>query len=682
MLLFYSYFNLFTCIYSFLLVLLTIQFSSYPKIKWHFVLFLTGVALWSFGIFNHSLSQNINQAIFWDRFLHVFAILTPLFFLNFIAKFTNNSFIIKFFAFNYLLAFIQIYFLINTSLFIKTERAISVFQYFPLAGSLYTTYLIYYILCLFLSYLLLLDKYKTGDITDKKRIKSIFFATIIGWIGATTTVLPVYSINIFPYGNFVTFIYCGILFYAILKHELMDIRLAITKTFSYIISLSLLCISFIFPLLFINNKLFLFATVLVLSVFWAFNFLPFSNLLITTTKRKFIKGYYEPSKVLLTISDMLVSKTNREEILQNVLTILDDALELEQSTFIIAVRDKEDKLQGYKILDNEDIELAEISNNNPLIKYFKNNQSIHRSEDLEDELRTILAELNYTKNSLVFPLHSPELLEGILLLGKRSSEKAYKNDDIDFLKQLRAILTSAFYKLTPYEKIENNFLSTQKQLYDAERNLARTERIASLAHLIQEYNHEIKTPLAVLVGLLDSSDLPEDKKKKAYAQTSRIGDIVRTTLRLSSTKEGEVSSLNINEIIEQALYILPLSGVTVNKQLTTVPNIEGQDEDLQILVTNLLQNAKEAMPNGGTITIKTTSNEEHITLTIADTGCGIPEELREKVFEPFFSTHVTKGRGLGLPIVFRIVREHLGTLELKSETGKGTTFLIKLPLSS
>jgi signal transduction histidine kinase len=113
----------------------------------------------------------------------------------------------------------------------------------------------------------------------------------------------------------------------------------------------------------------------------------------------------------------------------------------------------------------------------------------------------------------------------------------------------------------------------------------------------------------------------------------------------------------------------------------TVPSIEGQAEDLQILVTNLLQNAKEAMPNGGTITIKTTSDEEHVIITIADTGCGIPEELREKVFEPFFSTHVTKGRGLGLPIVFRIVREHLGTLELISEVNKGTTFVIKLPVN-
>ena len=140
--------------------------------------------------------------------------------------------------------------------------------------------------------------------------------------------------------------------------------------------------------------------------------------------------------------------------------------------------------------------------------------------------------------------------------------------------------------------------------------------------------------------------------------------------------------MNINDVIEQALYILPLSGVSLNKQLADTPPIAIHGDDFQIMITNLMQNAKEAMPKGGTLTIKTTSNEEHVIITITDTGCGIPEELREKVFEPFFSTHVTKGRGLGLPIVFRIVREHLGTLELISEVNKGTTFIIKLPINN
>lgn len=662
---------------SLLFVILYMNKIRYKDFLWDNL----AVIFWSFFYFTWQISTNEADALLSCQLLTLGSIFMPFFFTRFILTYTNKLQDFKNLTRINNFCAILFSFLTFTPLMISHVDPILMFKYWPQAGYLYPIFLIYFMGNFIFSYVIILKTNKAKKLQSLD-INFILFSTFIGFIGGATNFPLWFGIEIPPYGNIFLSIYMIVIAYAILKHELMDIRLAITKTFSYIISLSLLCTSFIFPILLINNKIILLASILILSAFWAFNFLPFSNLLITTTKRKFIKGYYEPSKVLLTISDMLVSKTDREKIFHAVLDILDDALELEQSTFIVAVRDKEDKLQGYKILDNDDIELAEIPKNNPLIKYFKNNQSIHRSEDLEDELRTILAELNYTKNSLVFPLHSPELLEGILLLGKRSSGKAYKNEDINFLKQLRAILTSAFYKLTPYEKIENNFLDAQKKLYDAERNLARTERIASLAHLIQEYNHEIKTPLAVLVGLLDKSDLPEDKKKKAYAQTSRIGDIVRTTLRLSSAKEGEKTVMNINDVIEQALYILPLSGVSLNKQLADTPPIAIHGDDLQIMITNLMQNAKEAMPKGGKLTIKTTSNEEHVIITITDTGCGIPEELREKVFEPFFSTHVTKGRGLGLPIVFRIVREHLGTLELISEVNKGTTFIIKLPINN
>jgi len=631
--------------------------------------------LWFFSFIFMYSAINQTNAHFFAKLGYSWIILIPLFLSGYTNSYVGKKITSTWIKISMLIS--VFFLLINT---FSNSLISGVYQYqwgfYPKAGILLYFFIVFFIVSFCFSFIEFINFYKKQSSNNSIYLFLAFFIALLGGVDYFAN----YGINIYPLGYFFATSCIAIVAYAILKHELMDIRLAVTKTFSYLISISLLCVSFLFPLLLINHKLLLLVVTITLSVFWAFYFRPLASFLITTTKRKFIKGYYEPAKVLLTISDMLVSKTDRESIFFNVLNTLDEALELEQSSFIVAVRDKENKLQGYKLLNEENSDLTELSTASPLIDFFKANQSIYKIENLEDELRALLLEMNYTKNSLVFPLHSPELLEGILLLGKRSSGKDYKETDVNFLKQLRAILTSAFYKLTPYEKIEKNFLGTQKKLYDAERNLARTERIASLANLIQEYNHEIKTPLAVLVGILDNSDLPEDKKKKAFAQTSRIGDIVRTTLRLSSNQEGERENLNINEVIKQALDILPLSGVSIKKQLNETPNISGHSDDLQIMITNLMQNAREAMPEGGDLTIKTSSEVNTVIISITDTGCGISKEIQDKIFEPFFSTHVTKGRGLGLSIVFRVVREHLGTIEFKSETGKGTTFTIKLPM--
>ncbi len=391
------------------------------------------------------------------------------------------------------------------------------------------------------------------------------------------------------------------------------------------------------------------------SALWAFFYLPFTEFLITSAKRKFVKGFYEPEKIIQQLTDKLELEENKEEILKTITDTLDDSLEIELSKYI---------LEG---------ELMELCCGNPHIQTYS---------ELPTEIQEKLTELGFKKKSIIIPLLSPEKLEGIILLGTKSSGKSYDKTDINLIKQLRTYGMALLYKLTPYEKIEAKFLETQKKLYDSDRSLARAERIASLANLIQEYNHEIKTPLAVLAGIIDQSELPEDTKKKAFAQTSRIGDIVRTTLKLSSSKEHNSEKTDINRIIANTLNLLPMSGLSIKSNLAEIPTINGYPDDLQMLFTNLFQNANESMPNGGTLTITTTSNEENILIIIEDTGHGIPEDIQTKIFEPFFSTHVTKGRGLGLSVVFRIVREHQGKIEIDSVVSKGTTFQITIPLSA
>jgi len=635
-------------------ILLTILYKS--KIRYtNFILDNLSVISWSFFYFLWQISTTEKNALLFCQLLTISSVFMPYFFTKFILTYLNknNSFgSLK--IFNNISATIFVI-LSFTPLMISGIRPIMNFKYWPIAGSAYPIFLVYFIGNFIFSYYLIFKESKKTS-TNNMNINFIVISTFIGLIGGSTNFPLWFGIKIPPYGNIFLSIYMIVFAYAILKHELMDISLVITRTLAYAISTTIFASSiFLTYILLAPYQTLEIFGVLMVSALWAFFYLPFTEFLITSAKRKFVKGFYEPEKIIQQLTDKLELEENKEEILKTITDTLDDSLEIELSKYI---------LEG---------ELMELCCGNPHIQTYS---------ELPTEIQEKLTELGFKKKSIIIPLLSPEKLEGIILLGTKSSGKSYDKTDINLIKQLRTYGMALLYKLTPYEKIEAKFLETQKKLYDSDRSLARAERIASLANLIQEYNHEIKTPLAVLAGIIDQSELPEDTKKKAFAQTSRIGDIVRTTLKLSSSKEHNSEKTDINRIIANTLNLLPMSGLSIKSNLAEIPTINGYPDDLQMLFTNLFQNANESMPNGGTLTITTTSNEENILIIIEDTGHGIPEDIQTKIFEPFFSTHVTKGRGLGLSVVFRIVREHQGKIEIDSVVSKGTTFQITIPLSA
>jgi signal transduction histidine kinase len=280
-----------------------------------------------------------------------------------------------------------------------------------------------------------------------------------------------------------------------------------------------------------------------------------------------------------------------------------------------------------------------------------------------------------------------------LCLGQKVSEDPYSDKDLTIFRTIMIQAQAIFDRVRPYENIKRDFEASQKKLLDTERLLARSERIASLANLIREYNHEVRTPLSIIRG--ETALLVKQPRDAAYlewfknlvfTQVDRASDIVESTLRLSMHKEHKEEELDLNAVVENSLKTYPPSGVHLIKELGSLPLIKGDAEDLQLVFINLLKNAVEAMPKGGDLKLRTYSvkedGESQIVAEVSDTGIGIPPENLEKIFEPFFSTHVTKGRGLGLSIVFRIVREHLGKIEVKSKPGLGSTFILTLPLKS
>jgi CheY-like chemotaxis protein len=149
------------------------------------------------------------------------------------------------------------------------------------------------------------------------------------------------------------------------------------------------------------------------------------------------------------------------------------------------------------------------------------------------------------------------------------------------------------------------------------------------------------------------------------------------------------SRIDLNEVIEQAVPLTQPKWkgqaladgrtITVELDLAKTPPISGNAAELREVAINLIFNAVDAMPDGGTITLRSASENEQAVLEVTDTGSGMSKEVRTRCLEPFFSTKGENGTGLGLSMVFGIIQRHEGSIEIESELGKGTTFRVRLP---
>ncbi|OGB90063.1 hypothetical protein A2625_01860 [candidate division WOR-1 bacterium RIFCSPHIGHO2_01_FULL_53_15] len=476
----------------------------------------------------------------------------------------------------------------------------------------------------------------------RNQLNYLLLATLVAFSASFVYFPSLFGVEIPPVDNLILSFYTMLIFYAITKHELMDIRVAISRSAAYSSVGVLIVASFAALYLFPLNVPLALMIGAALALFWAWAAHRLRGFIQTPLEEKWIPGCYNSDKLINGIARKLVPVLERGEV--------------------------------FKIIADE----------------LKSAVKIKNIEIITDKQKVAATDLTQTKPGLVMPLSSSEGVEGALILEQKISEDPYSEQDLTIFRTIMVQALAILDRIRPYEKIKHEFEANQKKLYDTERLLARSEKIASMAHLIQEYNHEIRTPLAIMSSKIlalpdDCRKISDFKEVKEYfqKQISRASDIVDNTLRLSKPKERHETDVDLNEVIEGALAFYQPIGADLVKALNSLPVIKGDFEDLKLVFINLVKNAREAIPDKGTITIKTSAAREDnapiVVAEISDTGIGIPKENQDKIFEPFFSTHVTKGRGLGLSIVFRIIREHLGSIEVKSQPGQGATFVLKFP---
>ncbi|MCY1077608.1 ATP-binding protein [Archangium lansingense] len=244
------------------------------------------------------------------------------------------------------------------------------------------------------------------------------------------------------------------------------------------------------------------------------------------------------------------------------------------------------------------------------------------------------------------------------------------------------------------EELQQRVDERTRQLREAQDQIARTRRLAALGSLSAGIAHELNNPLTGILGLLALSrdEVPATSAvgqslTMALEQARRMAGIIRELRQMAEQERaGAGRPLNPAQPVRAALHEvreeLQSRGVTLSCKLSEqVPQVLGHADQLQKVVTNLLQNALTAMPSGGTLSVGLAAVEgDAVCLSVKDTGKGIPETMRERIFDPFFTTKDEPGRvGLGLSVAHRIVEAHHGCIRVESDAGQGTTITVILP---
>jgi len=230
------------------------------------------------------------------------------------------------------------------------------------------------------------------------------------------------------------------------------------------------------------------------------------------------------------------------------------------------------------------------------------------------------------------------------------------------------------------------------ELKEAQERLLRSEKLAALGKLAGSVSHELRNPLGVIRNSVYFLKMKlgrelEDKKIKKHLdilekEIETSDRIINDILAFARIKETRLAETDINYIIKDLLKVIKIpKNIKITSQLNSnLPHISADEVQLKQAFSNIMLNAVQAMPDGGELTIANRTNNENIGIDIIDTGTGISKEDLDKMFNPLFSTKA-QGTGLGLTVCQGIIEIHGGSIEVESEIGKGTKFIVKLPIN-
>jgi len=301
------------------------------------------------------------------------------------------------------------------------------------------------------------------------------------------------------------------------------------------------------------------------------------------------------------------------------------------------------------------------------------------------ELNGVIQQMSLLEAEVSIPLISKRQLIGIINLSHKFNKDVYYHEDIELLTTLANQTGIAIENARLFEDLKKS-----------KSYIRRADRLASLGILTAGLAHEIRNPLVAIKTLIQL--LPERLEDEEFrnhflniaaGEVDRISHLVNELLDFARPSSPKLEFEDVNSILDGMILLVSTESkkkhIHVDKLYAPdLPSVKVDREQIKQVFLNVLLNAIEATPENGEITVKTRSflkpgGEPYLQVEFKDTGCGIPQEYLEEIFNPFYTTKTT-GSGLGLSISNQIVRDHKGYIDVESQVSKGTSFVINLPV--
>ena len=306
----------------------------------------------------------------------------------------------------------------------------------------------------------------------------------------------------------------------------------------------------------------------------------------------------------------------------------------------------------------------------------------------------VARDLHAAAVALAVPIVEDDALSAVMLVGEKRSGATFSRDELDLLEAVAANAAIALRNARLYDDLRRRIEDVQA----AHQQLSQSAKLAAIGELAASVAHEVNNPLLVILAHstrlrreVPDNPVAQSRLDTIDAQTHHAAKILRRLLDFARRREAALRPLDIRDVLERSLELvsarLARSGVVTDVEgLGDAPRVIGDRDELTQVFVNLFNNALDAMPDGGTLRVRaevrTADGIPCLTVSVADSGVGISAEDLKHVFQPFYTTKPDgKGTGLGLSISLGIVRRHEGTMEVVSERGKGSTFLVSLPVA-
>lgn len=697
-----------TCILLALIVLINIKNTL--QRTWLF--FNLAVALWGIGAFFVGQAKSFTTAILFWKIAHVGVIFIAVYFLHTVIILCEQEKKLKnILIFAYLQGVAFLFLLLTNQFISKVKLIYGSIYYNYSSGVLYPLFFFIWITLVVLGHFELIKCYIKSQGAKRNQIKYFFLGILIGFSGGVTNFFPMFGINIYPLGNFTIPLYCIISTYAILRYNLLDIRVAITRAGLFLIVYSLtLGVPFWYGFRTEEWLLVSIATA-VLATAGPFIYIVLKekaeNILLAQQKR------YQ--NILLQASNGMVRQHDLGKLVKLTAYIIKKSVNISFAAVFLYNKDNNKyELKVIRASEPSDI-TTNFNTDHPFIQYMITVEDPFTYEEIPQNIKD---SLNMEFGALIVPSFVEKRFIGFLVLGKKLNKAIYSQEDINVFKTLSNQAALA---------VENCLIlieakKTQQKLFSA-------EKLASIGGMADGVAHQIKNRLNLFscaAGeqmfeiedfIKDNAKLLDDNPKlklsfdyiwKAAEQITdnvkKTDGIIQGILNFARTeyKEHYYANFSLRELVESSTLLL-----CAKHQLDTLPvtmniaddTIYGVKAQLLECVLNLLDNSYEAIKEKveyhltdadkntftPSITVSAATKDGRSHIIFKDNGIGIKEEDKLRIFAPFFTTKSStiSGSGIGMYVVKRMVDEnHNGKIWFESEYMKGTTIFIDMPFKT